>query len=39
MDSSPQFLNLPDGTRLACELAGEGPPLVLVSGLGGVGGF
>jgi aminoacrylate hydrolase len=39
MDSSPQFLNLPDGTRLACELAGEGPPLVLVLGLGGVGGF
>jgi pimeloyl-ACP methyl ester carboxylesterase len=39
MDISAKFVNLPDGTRLACELAGEGPPLVLVSGLGGVGGF
>ncbi len=32
-------LVLPDGGRLACEVRGAGPPLLLVAGLGGVGSF
>jgi pimeloyl-ACP methyl ester carboxylesterase len=39
MDISTQVVSLPDGTTLAYDLAGQGPPLVLVSGLGGLGGF
>ncbi len=32
-------INLPDGARIAVEAEGQGPPLLLVSGLGGTGGF
>ena len=33
------YLTLPGGDRLAYETAGEGPPLLLVPGLGGTGDF
>lgn len=32
-------VELPDGARIAGEAEGQGPPLLLVSGLGGTGGF
>ena len=34
-----RFLELPDGGRIAYSVAGSGPPLLLVSGLGGVASF
>lgn len=32
-------VDLPDGARISAEVEGQGPPLLMVSGLGGTGGF